>query len=61
MSLFRRRFTSPGIPFPTVKVHVLVLLMGLDYLHSVCKIVHTGVFLKSVHSIKMAVLPYRQT
>lgn len=43
--LFQRRFKDQRIPLRLVKAYILILLAGLDYLHSECKVVHTGKFL----------------
>lgn len=48
--LFRRRFKDGTIPLGLVKIYIKVLLMGLDYLHTKCKIVHTGMFLSEIQS-----------
>ncbi|OAL69972.1 hypothetical protein A7D00_6011 [Trichophyton violaceum] len=40
--IFRKRFISRQIPLPIAKTYIFFLLVGLDYLHSECKIVHTG-------------------
>ncbi|WEW61364.1 hypothetical protein PRK78_006854 [Emydomyces testavorans] len=42
MWLFQRRFKAQRLPLGIVKAYLLVLLAGLDYLHSECKVVHTG-------------------
>ncbi|GKZ72108.1 hypothetical protein AnigIFM50267_008161 [Aspergillus niger] len=46
--LYQRRFEGDRFSLPMVKAYILIILAGLDYLHSVCKVVHTG---KSVHLI----------
>lgn len=40
--IFQRRFISRKLPLPLAKAYVYVLLVGLDYLHSECNVVHTG-------------------
>ena len=40
--LYQRRFNDGLIPLPLVKTYILFLLAGLDYLHSSCRVVHTG-------------------
>ncbi|GKZ40087.1 hypothetical protein AbraIFM66950_002279, partial [Aspergillus brasiliensis] len=40
--LFQRRFKNASIPLPLVKGYVRFLLIGLDYLHTACNVVHTG-------------------
>ncbi|TKA70545.1 hypothetical protein B0A49_05806, partial [Cryomyces minteri] len=39
--LFQRRFKDHNVPLVLLKVHIKILLAGLDYLHSECHIVHT--------------------
>ena len=41
--LFQRRFKDGTIPLPIVKTYIRFLLAGLDYLHTGCRVVHTGV------------------
>lgn len=38
----RRRFRGGVLPESLLKVYVKVLLIGLDYLHKSCGIIHTG-------------------
>jgi hypothetical protein len=40
--IFQRRFVDRKLPLPIVKAYIYLLLVGLDYLHSECKIVHPG-------------------
>lgn len=40
--IFQKRFISRQIPLPIAKTYIFFLLVGLDYLHSECKVVHTG-------------------
>ena len=40
--IFQKRFRDGKLPPAVLKVYVKVLLLGLDYLHSVCHIIHTG-------------------
>ncbi|KAM5488548.1 hypothetical protein McanCB56680_000431 [Microsporum canis] len=47
MWLYQKRFKDGRIPLPLVKTYVRLFLTGLDYLHSECKIVHTGEALPS--------------
>lgn len=42
LNSYRRRFNPGGLPLPLVKAYVKILLMGLDFLHSECKTIHTG-------------------
>lgn len=48
--LFQRRFKDGLVPLPIIKTHIRVLLVGLDYLHSACKIAHTGIFLNPIQA-----------
>lgn len=36
-----KRYNYKGVPFPLVRIMAKQMLMGLDYLHRVCKIIHT--------------------
>ncbi|KAJ5561753.1 serine/threonine-protein kinase [Penicillium sp. DV-2018c] len=38
--IFKRRFVDGKIPFPIAKAYIYFLLVGLDYLHSECRVVH---------------------
>lgn len=40
--IFKRRFEGNTIPSEILKVMVEMMLLGLDYLHTECKIIHTG-------------------
>ena len=40
--LLQRRFESKRFPLSMAKGYILILLAGLDYLHSECRVVHTG-------------------
>lgn len=42
--LFQTRFKDGTIPLPMVKTYIRVLLVGLAYLHSTCRVAHTGIF-----------------
>lgn len=42
--LLRYRFIDSVIPPDTLKVLVQMILHGLDYLHSECRIIHAGMF-----------------
>ncbi|KLJ08631.1 hypothetical protein EMPG_15920 [Blastomyces silverae] len=46
--LFRRRFRDRLIPLPLLKTYIRILLVGLDYLHTECKIVHTDLKLDNI-------------
>lgn len=41
--IFKRHFKGGVIPLPIVKTYIRFLLTGLDYLHTKCRVVHTGV------------------
>lgn len=43
--ILQRRFVDRKLPLPIAKAYIYFLLVGLDYLHSDCKIVHTGEYL----------------
>ena len=36
-----KRYNYKGVPLPLVRIMAKQLLMGLDYLHRVCQIIHT--------------------
>lgn len=40
--MFQRRFVDRKIPLPIAKAYIYFCLVGLDYLHSECKVVHSG-------------------
>ena len=40
--IFQRRFVDRNVPLPLTKAYIYFLLVGLDYLHSECKVVHGG-------------------
>lgn len=40
--IFQTRFVDRKIPLPIAKAYIYFLLVGLNYLHSECKAVHTG-------------------
>ena len=40
--LLNERFVGKTIPSAILKIMVEMLLRGLDYLHTECKIIHTG-------------------
>ncbi|EZF32962.1 CMGC/SRPK protein kinase [Trichophyton interdigitale MR816] len=46
--IFQKRFISRQIPLPIAKTYIFFLLVGLDYLHSECKIVHTDLKLDNI-------------
>lgn len=44
--IFQNRFESEKFSLPMAKAYIIILLAGLDYLHSICRVVHTGKQLK---------------
>lgn len=42
LRLFQRRLPNGKLPVSLLKVFLQQILLGLDYLHSECGIVHTG-------------------
>jgi hypothetical protein len=42
LSQFQHRLVGDSIPPQLLKVYVDFILQGLDYLHSECQIIHTG-------------------
>lgn len=40
--ILQKRFVDQRLPLPIAKAYLLILLAGLDYLHSECGVVHTG-------------------
>jgi serine/threonine protein kinase len=42
--LFQRHFSDGRIPLLIVKAYILFLLAGLNYLHTGCRVVHTGLY-----------------
>ncbi|GES62986.1 kinase-like protein [Aspergillus terreus] len=42
LSMYQRRFSDAKMPLPLVKTYIRALLIGLDYLHKDCRLVHTG-------------------
>ena len=43
--ILQRRFVDRNLPLPLAKAYIYFLLVGLDYLHSECKVIHTGQYL----------------
>ncbi|CAG7948358.1 unnamed protein product [Penicillium salamii] len=41
MDIFTKRFPDCKLPLPIAKAYILLLLLGIDYLHAECRIVHT--------------------
>jgi serine/threonine protein kinase len=48
--ILQRRFVDRKLPLPIAKAYINFLLVGLDYLHSECKVVHTGWCLSQLSS-----------
>lgn len=40
--LYQQRFPDGKLPSSLIKAFLTMILTGLDYLHSDCKVVHTG-------------------
>lgn len=40
--ILQRRFVGQRLPLPIAKAYIFFLLVGLDYLHTECGVVHTG-------------------
>jgi hypothetical protein len=40
--ILQKRFVNQKLPLPIAKAYILILLAGLDFLHSECRVVHTG-------------------
>lgn len=52
LSMYQRRFDDRKMPLALIKVYIHALLMGLEYLHKECRIVHTGNFIFSFASCR---------
>ncbi|KAL4923708.1 putative protein kinase [Aspergillus undulatus] len=48
LRLYRRRFHNDAIPLPLVKIYLKVLLTGLDYLHTKCKVAHMDIHYENI-------------
>ncbi|KAJ5556542.1 hypothetical protein N7494_000457 [Penicillium frequentans] len=46
--ILQRRFVDRKLPLPIAKAYIYFLLVGLDYLHSECKVVHTDLKLGNI-------------
>ena len=40
---YKRRFRDGVIPSAFLKIMIQMILQGLDYLHSECRVIHTGI------------------
>ncbi|KAM3418249.1 hypothetical protein BST61_g4250 [Cercospora zeina] len=48
LEIYRRRFPNAQLPVPLLKVYAQVLLVGLDFLHTQCGIIHTDLKLDNI-------------
>ncbi|KAF3484187.1 CMGC/SRPK protein kinase [Arthroderma uncinatum] len=46
--ILQRRFVNRKLPLPIAKAYIYFLLVGLDHLHSECKVVHTDLKLGNI-------------
>ncbi|KAL2865720.1 putative serine/threonine-protein kinase [Aspergillus lucknowensis] len=46
--ILQKRFVDRKLPLPIAKAYIYFLLVGLDYLHSECKVVHTDLKLDNI-------------
>ncbi|KAJ5570104.1 uncharacterized protein N7459_009534 [Penicillium hispanicum] len=46
--ILQRRFVDRKLPLPIAKAYIYILLVGLDYLHSECKVVHADLKLGNI-------------
>ncbi|QSS55585.1 protein kinase [Histoplasma capsulatum var. duboisii H88] len=46
--ILQRRFVDRKLPLPIAKAYIYFLLVGLDYLHSECKVIHTDLKLGNI-------------
>jgi len=51
LSQFQQRLASHRIPPQLLKVYVEFILQGLEYLHTDCQIIHTGLFSVRISNI----------
>jgi Protein kinase domain. len=42
LSEFQKRFENQRMPLPVAKACIHLLLLGLQYLHAECRLIHTG-------------------
>lgn len=55
--ILQRRFVDRKLPLPIAKAYIYFLLVGLDYLHSECKVVHGGESLPPISGPILTVRP----
>ncbi|CAG8345324.1 unnamed protein product [Penicillium salamii] len=48
LAMYQRRFDDRKIPLPLIKTYIRALLTRLDYLHVVCRTVHTDLKLENI-------------
>ncbi|CAG7922237.1 unnamed protein product [Penicillium olsonii] len=48
LDTFTKRFPDRKLPLPIAKAYILLLLLGLDYLHTECRVVHTDLKLSNI-------------
>ncbi|PYI29933.1 kinase-like protein [Aspergillus indologenus CBS 114.80] len=48
LSMYQQRFADGRMPLPLIKTYIRTLLTGLDYLHQVCRVVHTDLKLENI-------------
>jgi hypothetical protein len=53
MAMFQQRWPNRRMPLPVAKAYILLLLLGIDYLHAECKLIHTGNHTSRSHSDKI--------
>ena len=58
--IFQKRFVDRKLPLPIAKAYIYFLLVGLDYLHSECKVVHTGESLSTLNPQIRVILSFLQ-
>lgn len=42
MTVFQKRWPDRKIPLAVAKAYIYLLLLAMDYLHTECRVVHTG-------------------
>ncbi|RAH72489.1 kinase domain protein [Aspergillus aculeatinus CBS 121060] len=48
LSRYQQHFVDGRMPLPLIKTYIRTLLMGLDYLHQECRVVHTDLKLENI-------------